>query len=263
MSAPIRRMRPLLGTFVTISCVNQEAAGAERALETAYSNVAVVDARMHPTRTGSDLVRIGETSPGCGVRVHPWTWEVLALSKRLHDLSGGVFDPCLARAGRLADVELPEPAVVVTRSRVVIDLGGIAKGFAVDCAIDALLQGGCSSGEVNAGGDLRAFGEPRSIWIRTCDGASPITLQDRACAVSDPSQQARPSEHRGYYRRAGRSDVGLTGGRAAVVLAPTAALADGLTKCVLLSTSADERVRLATTLATLQAESLVLGPVSR
>jgi len=262
MSAPIRRMRPLLGTFVTISCVNPDAAGAERALETAYSSVAVVDARMHPTRAGSDLVRIREASPGCGVPVDPWTWEVLALSKRLHDLSGGVFDPCLPRAGRLADVELPEPTVVVARSRVVIDLGGIAKGFAVDRAIDALVESGCSSGEVNAGGDLRVFGEPRSIWIRTRDGASPITLQDRACAVSDRSQHARPSEHRGYYRRDGGSDVGLTDGRAAVVLAPTAALADGLTKCVLLSSGADERVRLATTLAALDAESLVLESVS-
>jgi FAD:protein FMN transferase len=263
MSAPIRRMRPLLGTFVTICCVNPEAAEAERGLETAYSNVTIVDAHMHPTRTGSDLVRIRETSPGCGVCVHPWTWEVLALSKQLHDLSGGVFDPCLARAGRLEDIELPEPAVVVTRSRVVIDLGGIAKGFAVDRAIDALVESGCSSGEVNAGGDLRVFGEQRTIWIRTSDGASPITLQNRACAVSDPSQHARPSEHRGYYRRDGRVDTALVDGRVAVVLAPNAALADGLTKCVLLGTHSHDRVRLVTTLASLNAESLVLGSVSR
>ena len=263
MSASIQRMRPLLGTFVTIQCVNPDTAEAERALETAFSNVAIVDSRMHPMRTDSDLVRIREMAPGCGIRVHPWTWEVLALSKELCQLSGGVFDPCLAHAGRLADVELPEPAVVVTRSRVVIDLGGIAKGFAVDRAIEALVQSGCSSGEVNAGGDLRVFGEPRTIWIRTGDGARPITLQNRACAVSDPSAQERPSEHRGYYRRDGGTDATTIDRRAAIVLAPTAALADGLTKCALLSTREDERVRMTTMLEKLNAESLVLESALR
>ena len=263
MTASIQRMRPLLGTFVTIRCANADAAEAERALEIAFSNVATVRARMHPTQTGSDLIRIRDAAPGCGILVHPWTWDVLALSKHLYDLSGGVFDPCLASAGRLADVELPEPEVVVIRSRVAIDLGGIAKGFAVDRAIDALARTGCSSAEVNAGGDLRVFGERRSIWIRTRDAAWPITLQDRACAVSDPSQHARPSQHRGYYRRDGGADATALDGRAAIVLAPTAALADGLTKCVLLSTRADERLRLITILAALNAESLVFESASR
>ena len=206
MCASIQRMRPLLGTFVTIRCVNPEATVAERALETAFSDVAKVEACMHPTRTGSDLVRIREAAPGRGIPIHSWTWDVLALSHHLHELSGGVFDPCLAPAGRLTDVELPEPGIVVTRARVVIDLGGIGKGFAVDRAIEGLVQSGCPSGEVNAGGDLRVFGEPQSIWIRTNDGAWPITLQNRACAVSDPSQHARPAEHRGYYRRDGGAD---------------------------------------------------------
>lgn len=263
MPASIQRMRPLLGTFVAIRCTNPNATDAERALESAFSDVATVDAQMHPTRTGSDLVRIREAAPGCRIRVHPWTWEVLALSKYLCDLSGGVFDPCLAQAGRLTDVELPEPGVVVTRTRVVIDLGGIAKGFAVDRAIEALVRTGSRSGEVNAGGDLRLFGEPQSIWIRTSDGTWPITLQDRACAVSDPSTKARPSEHCGYYRRDWGADAPAIGDRAAIVLAPTAALADGLTKCVLLSARTDESARLTTMLATLNAESLLLGSASR
>jgi hypothetical protein len=110
---------------------------------------------------------------------------------------------------------------------------------------------------------LSVFGERRSIWIRTQDAAWPITLQDRACAVSDPSQHARPSQHRGYYRRDGGADPTAPDRRAAIVLAPTAALADGLTKCVLLSTRADERVRLTTTLAALNAESLVFESASR
>ena len=256
-------MRPLLGSFVSVYCDNADAEQAGWALEAAFATFATVDAHMHPTRTGSDLTRIREARPGCAVGIHPWTWQVLVLSKQLHDLSGGIFDPCLAQGGRFTEVELTEPERVVVRSRVALDLGGIAKGFAVDRAIEALVQAGCSSGHVNAGGDLRVFGQPQSIWIRTGDGAWPITLQDRACAVSDASQHLRPSQHRGYYRRDDGADVGPIDDCAAIVLAPTAALADGLSKCVLLSTRADERVRLATMLAMLHAESLELGNAAR
>jgi thiamine biosynthesis lipoprotein ApbE len=40
----------------------------------------------------------------------------------------------------------------------IVDLGGIAKGFAVDRAVKALKCAGLASGVVNAGGDLRVFG---------------------------------------------------------------------------------------------------------
>jgi thiamine biosynthesis lipoprotein len=48
-----------------------------------------------------------------------------------------------------------------------LDLGGIAKGFAVDEAVKSLIKEGVSSGIVNAGGDLRVFGnKPQTIYIR-------------------------------------------------------------------------------------------------
>jgi FAD:protein FMN transferase len=48
-----------------------------------------------------------------------------------------------------------------------IDLGGIAKGFAVDCALEVLRGFNISNGMVNAGGDLAAFGQdPHAIHIR-------------------------------------------------------------------------------------------------
>ena len=61
---------------------------------------------------------------------------------------------------------LPENAVRFRYPDVRIDLGGIAKGFAVDRALEALRGFGISSGMVNAGGDLAAFGpDPqRSIF---------------------------------------------------------------------------------------------------
>ena len=47
-----------------------------------------------------------------------------------------------------------------------IDLGGIAKGYAIDCGVAALRGHGVATGIVNAGGDLRCFGEAQPIHIR-------------------------------------------------------------------------------------------------
>jgi thiamine biosynthesis lipoprotein len=119
-----------------------------------------------------------------------------------------------------------------------LDLGGIAKGYAIDRAIEALRAAGCLSGLVNAGGDLRVYGRSESVLLRRADGTCvPLTLKDEALAVSDLDAAAgrRPAEHRGYYRRSGETSPTR---RYAAVLAPGAAVADALTKCVLL---ADER----------------------
>ena len=56
---------------------------------------------------------------------------------------------------------------VVLRAAVALDLGGIAEGFAVDKAVEALRAGGAIAGLVNAGGDMRIFGSrPEPVWTR-------------------------------------------------------------------------------------------------
>lgn len=83
--------------------------------------------------------------------IHPWTTQLQALSPRVHALSEGLFDPCPpALPGRIRDVEL-SAGTVICRAPVAIDLGGIAKSYAVDRAIWALKTCGCSAGLVNAG----------------------------------------------------------------------------------------------------------------
>jgi thiamine biosynthesis lipoprotein len=75
------------------------------------------------------------------------------------------------------------------RRRVIVDLGGIAKGFAVDRAIEALKDHGVAAGIVNAGGDLRIFG-PASQLIHVRHPAEPariagaVRLRERAMATS-------------------------------------------------------------------------------
>jgi FAD:protein FMN transferase len=199
----------------------------------AYEAVAQVDSLMHPTRLDSDIERMRGSATDVPVRVHPWTFKVLALCQRLHRLSQGVFDPCLPEsAGRMTSIELAPPQGVIQRVGVRLDLGGIAKGFAVDRAIEALKHAGCIGGIVNAGGDLAVFGEHHhDIFLRDAKGrVSQITLRDAALATSDTQHEVRPREHRGYYSGVGEPTI-VTG--RATVMAPSAAIADGLTKCVL------------------------------
>ena len=69
-----------------------------------------------------------------------------------------------------------------------LDLGGIAKGFAVDQAIHALRRGGCSEAIVNAGGDLRRFGRtPHPIYLRR--GTGPVQVAVLRCGAGGPSCQ--------------------------------------------------------------------------
>src|SRR5262249_43137191 len=69
---------------------------------------------------------------------------------------------------------IPRNRVRFADPSVKVDLGGIAKGFAVDRAVDALHRHGVAEGLVNAGGDLRVFG-PRSHVVDVRDPRQPVS----------------------------------------------------------------------------------------
>jgi thiamine biosynthesis lipoprotein len=111
------------------------------------------------------------------------------------------------------------------------DLGGIAKGYAVDSAVEAMIAAGCEAGWVNAGGDLRAFGHARL----------PVSLRDEATGgvrvFATLSEGAFATSH---FERDSRSQAtGAPDGRAvrahASVAAPLCMWADALTKLVAIS----------------------------
>ena len=234
----VSRLRIAFGTFVALEAEAPDESTAERAIGAAFRAIATVETLMHPSRAGSDLARLASCEPDGRVLLDPWTFELLELCTRLHRSSDGCFDPCLrCAAGRLSDLDLSEAPVARVRVPVRIDLGGIAKGFAVDRAVAAMRAADCSGGLVNAGGDLAAFG-PRShrILCRTARGNAVVDLCDAALATSEVGHDSQPPEHRGHYH-------GVDGSPAArgavTVKAASAALADGLTKCLLLTRAAD------------------------
>jgi thiamine biosynthesis lipoprotein len=99
---------------------------------------------------------------------------VLARAQEIHRATDGLFDcavapalmrlghlPChapLIPEGSLCDLELLADCMVRIHRPVAVTLDGIAKGYAVDRAVDVLVQAGTETGSMNAGGDLRVWG---------------------------------------------------------------------------------------------------------
>jgi thiamine biosynthesis lipoprotein len=228
-----QRVRAHIGTLVAIEANAPTDADGLAAIDAGFAAIERVGLLLHP-RTGTDARLIHDAPCGECVRLDPWSYEVLSTCRELNAASGGVFDPCWrARPGRMTDIDLTVAGCATKLAEVALDLGGIAKGYAVDRAVAALRERGCESGIVNAGGDLRAFGpRSREVVLRSVAGeAYRLELEEAAVAVSEPKSERSPREHLGYY-------VGTTGepvaGRWVAVTAPTATLADGLAKCAML-----------------------------
>jgi thiamine biosynthesis lipoprotein len=256
----IRRARPLLGTFVEIAVDGQTFDAAEAAVEAAFAAIATVHRLMSFHEADSDVSRLNRGAALRAVRVHEWTYQVLEAARDLHRRSGGMFDisvaPALQRLGLLPRVPgllsapssggahngiqlLAENRVRFADPSVKIDLGGIAKGFAVDRAVEALLGQGIAEGLVNAGGDLRVFG-PRSHAVDIRDPRQPdralyrVALRDAALASSAGRfvpTCSRRALFSGVINPATampvRSIIGAT------ACAPSCMIADALTKVVM------------------------------
>jgi thiamine biosynthesis lipoprotein len=227
------RLRVAMGTFVALEAEASSPSCADEAITGAWEAILTVQRVMHPRHAGSDLAILAGCAPGATVQVHPWTWDVLRICGELFAATGGAFDPCPgAKSGGLPGLELLASCRVLAQRATQLDLGGIAKGYAVDRALEAIRSAGCSAGLVNAGGDLAVFGvRSRTIRIGTAAAGRDFELQDAALASSDTAGAGRPPEHRGYYH--GRDRNRKVCGQASVT-APRAVWADALTKCALL-----------------------------
>ncbi len=206
-----RRARPLLGTLVEVrATATLHAAALHTAIDAAFAAVERVQRRMSFHDERSDVSRINAALAGEVLSVHAETYEVLSAARMLGDLCGGAFDIATAASlvqnqflpkpqSRVAarppapgttyrDLELLPDARVRWRRPGWIDLGGIAKGYAVDRAIDELRAHGVASAVVNAGGDLRCFGEPQPIHVRAPDELTAFfylgTISDASIATS-------------------------------------------------------------------------------
>lgn len=267
----LTRMRPALGCYVRIQACGSDAGRLEAAITAAFEAIEAVERITSFHRPDSELHRLHRLGVGQTLPVDPTLWRALDFACGLWRDSDGLFDPAVAAAlvaegllprpeglpapnpqADLQALELPAPGMARLREPLWLDLGGLAKGQAVDAALAALRDGGASSGSVNAGGDLACFGVAETVGLRDPQDPARIAgqLQLRDGALASSGDYFRPGALRlpGAQRPAARRD-------SVAVLAADCLTADALTKPVWLAPQRALRL-----LERYDAAALVLDP---
>jgi thiamine biosynthesis lipoprotein len=245
----IRRCRPLLGTFVEIivpPCTPNAVTNA------AFDAVGDVQRCMSFHDADSDLGRLRRAARHTPVLVDAGTVTVVRMAKALHVETAGLFDVTIGRelvrsrflpndnlpplqifTGGMDDIEIADDTHICLHRPVLIDLGGMAKGFAVDRAVDVLLSAGLENGIVNAGGDLRVFGtRPQYVHFRDDKGVTDKTcmLHNAALASSANILTRRMCSGRIITPHIGPNRSSIMIDETISVTASTCLIADALTK---------------------------------
>lgn len=257
----IERMRPALGTFVQVSVdpLGLSDLQVERAITLAFAAIDLTHQLMSVHDAHSDLSMLNQSAHLTSYRTHPWTLAVLRRALRVYAWSDGVFDCVVAarqltawrmlpnhslysadsaaQPATLADVSCLTNGTVRFNQPLALDFGGIAKGFAVDMAVLALYRSGVRTAVVNAGGDLRVLGATaQPVAVRHPQDPQQLmaigTLAHGAVASSAVYYSAIQNDA-GQMVSAlvdPRDQRAVIAAQSWTVIAPTAVMADGLTK---------------------------------
>lgn len=267
--ARYREARYVMGTILEITLYHHDAREARKYLDESFSLAQRLDEILSNYKPESEVNRLNQTGGRGKVRVSPELYELLLISKELTLKTGGAFDitvgPLLELwqaaksrgqppsfrllrktqtfVGMEKVVLYPALEVELKQQGIRIDTGGIGKGYAVDRMIRLLGRWGISSALINFGhSSVYAIGSPPgSNWWKLLlqfPGQPPlgiVKLKDQAFSASD--SLGRPFEIEG--KRYGhlidpQSGLPMTRKLQAVVLAPSAAVAEGLTKYLIL-----------------------------
>jgi thiamine biosynthesis lipoprotein len=151
-----RRCQPHLGTYIDIWIHHPDPKKIHSTLDNAFAIIQHIHKKMSRHDPESDLYKKDT--------IDPMTQEVFEIAEKLREKSNGIFN-----------IHQPEG----------ITLDGIAKGYAVDKALEILKKSGATSGFVNAGGDMGCFGQPHPVHLRHDQEIAPLTiLQNEALAAS-------------------------------------------------------------------------------
>jgi len=261
----VRRARPLLGTIVEIRAASPECSRLHGAIDAAFDRIELVQHLMSYHEPESELSRLNNCAASGAQRVDDHTYNVLTAAVHFARLSAGAFDPCVADclqgwgylpasisppsrpvgesrqppAASWADIELLSGQRVRFKRPMRLDLGGIAKGYAVDLATETLRGANVHEIVVNAGGDMRvASTRTHYVHLRhpqtPAAAVNPIPLRNGALASSAPYFSRRASGRRQTSALLDpRTREPYVVNNSVSVRAQTCMAADALTKVVL------------------------------
>ncbi len=182
-----RRRRPAMGSAARIVALHDDGAAADAAIDAAFAELERVERAMSIFRADSELVRVNRsTVRGAAAPCSAELFGLLERAQELMRLTEGAVDPTLlglvnawgfgaagsgssaarqqlararAAVGRDAlELDRRGGRVRLAGPEAGLDLGGIAKGYGVDRALETLRARGAVAGLVEAGGDVRVYG---------------------------------------------------------------------------------------------------------
>lgn len=259
-----RHEASIMGTRIFVELWSDDAAAGQAAVDAVIDEMHRVDALMSHYKPESELSGINARAGAEPVKVSRELFDLLARSKDFSRLTQGAFDITYASVGYLYDyreqrrptdeqiaaalpgvdyrnLRLDASATTVhfERPGMRIDLGGFAKGYAVDRSIELLRARGVTHAVVTAGGDSRVIGDRRGrpwvIGIRHPDDEKRwilrMPLVDTAFSTSGDYERYFDENGVRYHHiidpRTGKSASRV---RSATIIAPTATQTDGLSK---------------------------------
>lgn len=238
-----------MGTLVRVQVDAPDAAAAKAAFRAAFDRIAQIDAALSDYKPDSEVNRLPAS-------IGPDLLTVLTAAQSLAEKTGGAFDVTIGpltrlwrearKAGRVPDAAAIEEArrhvgyrklhlnpLKLDDPDMHLDLGGIAKGYAADEALDAISKLGISSALVAVSGDL-AFSNPppgQTAWKIGVDVAFPRTLElvNGAVSTSGATEQHLDAGGKRYSHIIDpATGYGLTQDLRVTVIARRGIVADGL-----------------------------------
>jgi thiamine biosynthesis lipoprotein len=160
--------RIMMDTFVEIRVWGRGDVSAEAGVDSAFAAMALI----------ADLLGDGLIFPAeAGVLRTSHMDSIMAISRHAWRVTGGLFDPTIGAVSRLWEFYpggTPPPADSLDRalervglgrfpdsgtgSRQVLDIGGVAKGYALELGAEKLRSLGFTAALLNAGGDIKIVG---------------------------------------------------------------------------------------------------------
>jgi thiamine biosynthesis lipoprotein len=269
------RHRMVMGTFARVVVIAKDSDDAGKCIESAFAQINKVDDSMSDYKSDSEISRVNREGFRKAVKLSQSTYDVLQRSIEFSELTDGAFDITvgplveLFREAKEKNVLAEQDEIDDAKSKVgfeklkldnenrtvqftvegmQLDLGGIAKGYAVDKAVETMQSRGAISGMVDLGGDIRCFGAPlkgRDHWVIGLqnpdigrDSAGPevllkLKMTNGAIATSGDYQQYILIEGKRYShiidRKTGTSSEGLS---SVTIIADNATNADALATAV-------------------------------
>jgi FAD:protein FMN transferase len=243
-----------------------DAATARRASRAAFDRIEALNQVLSDYDPESELSRLSQAAAKGPVHVSADLFDVLERSKRISEQSGGMFDVTIAPVGRLwrrarRDRKLPDPRLIAEARKLVgsdkmvldprartvqllvpgmkLDVGGIAKGYASQAALEVLRSLGIRRALVGGAGDIVTGDPPPDaegwrIAIAPVDGTQsyhPPTLLLKNAAVSTAGDAERfvvIDGHRYSHIVNPKTGMGHEDRAAVTVVAPDGATADAL-----------------------------------